>query len=70
EETLKRATELMDQAIDLYARALAASAGKPEHKPLQDQILQAITPYYKYRHNGSTDGLQQLIDKYKTSASP
>lgn len=70
EETLKKATEMMDKAIDLYARALAASAGKPEHKPLQDQLLQAITPYYKYRHNGSTAGLQQLIDKYKTPATP
>jgi tetratricopeptide (TPR) repeat protein len=70
EETLKRATELMDKVIDLYARFLGASAGKPEHKQLQDQILQAITPYYKYRHNGSTDGLQQLIDKYKAPAKP
>ncbi len=70
EETLKKATERMDQAIDLYARALGASAGKPEHKPLQDQILQNITPYYKYRHNGSTEGLQQLIDKHKAPATP
>jgi hypothetical protein len=70
EETLKKATELMDKAIDLYARALGVSAGKPEHKPLQDQLLQVITPYYKYRHNGSTEGLQQLIDKYKTPATP
>ncbi len=70
EETLKKATERMDQAIDLYARALGASAGKPQHKPLHDQLLQSITPYYKYRHNGSTDGLQQLIDKYKAPATP
>lgn len=70
DETLKKATERMDQAIDLYARALGATAGKPEHKKLEDQLLQSITPYYKYRHNGSTDGLQQLIDKYKTLATP
>ena len=61
---------MMDKAIDLYARALGASAGKPEHKQLEDQVLQSITPYYKYRHNGSTEGLQQLIDKYKTPATP
>jgi tetratricopeptide (TPR) repeat protein len=70
DETLKKATELMDKVIDLYARSLGASAGKPEHKPLKDQLLQIITPYYKYRHNGSTDGLQQLIDKYKAPATP
>jgi hypothetical protein len=32
--------------------------------------LQAVTPYYKIRHNGSTEGLHQLIDKYKTPAKP
>ena len=66
----KEATERMDKAIDLYARALGASAGKPQHKQLEDQILQNVTPYYKFRHNGSTEGLQQLIDKYKTPATP
>ena len=70
EETLKRATEKMDKVIDLYARALGVSAEKPEHKLFQDQLLEIITPYYKYRHNGSTEGLQQLIDKYKTPATP
>jgi hypothetical protein len=70
DETLKKATERMDKAIDLYARALGASAGKPQHKQLEDQVLQNITPYYKFRHNGSTEGLQQLIDKYKTPATP
>ncbi len=62
---LKKATDLMDKVIDLYARAVATSEGRPEYKQLHDQILQDMTPYYKYRHNGSTEGLQQLIDKYK-----
>ncbi len=70
DDTLKKATELMDKTIDLYAKALGASAGKPVYKDLETQILQSITPYYKYRHNGSTEGLQQLIDKYKTPATP
>jgi hypothetical protein len=70
EETLKKATEKMDQVIDLYARALGASAGKPAYKALEDQMRESITPYYKYRHGGSTEGLQQLIDKYKTPATP
>lgn len=70
EETLKKATERMDQAIEFYAKSLGVSAGKPEHKVLYDQILQVITPYYKYRHNGSIDGLQQLIDKHRVPATP
>lgn len=70
QDTLKKATELMDKVIDLYARALGAAADKAEYKPLYDRALESITPYYKYRHNRSTDGLQQLIDKYKVPAKP
>lgn len=70
QDTLKKATELMDKVIDLYARALGAAADKPEYKMLYDRALESITPYYKYRHSRSTDGLQQLIDKYKTPAKP
>lgn len=70
EETLRSASELLDKVIDLYAHAVAASEGKPEYQQLHDQIMQDLTPYYKYRHNQSTDGLRQLIDKYKTPAKP
>jgi tetratricopeptide (TPR) repeat protein len=70
EEALKKATDLMDKVIDLYARAVGTSEGRPEYKQLHDQILQDVTPYYKYRHRGSTEGLQQLIDKYKVPAKP
>lgn len=69
-EALKNATGLMDKAIDFYARAVGTSEGRPEYKQLHDQILQDMTPYYKYRHNGSIDGMQQLIDKYKVPAKP
>ena len=69
QETLKKATEMMDKVIDLYARALGTAADKPEFKPMYDQVLEQLTPYYRYRHN-STTGLQALIDKYKTPAKP
>lgn len=68
--TLTKATELMDKVIDNWARAIANADGKPEFKQLHDQVLQDLTPYYKYRHNQSTDGMQQLIDKYKAPAKP
>lgn len=64
-ELLKKAHSQLDQIIDLYARAVALSEGRPEYQQLREQILQDLESYYKYRHGGSTDGLQQLIDKYK-----
>ncbi len=62
---LKEAEAKLDQVIEFYARAIALSEGKPEYQKLHDQILEDLQSYYKYRHNNSTDGLQQLIDKYK-----
>ena len=66
---LKKATDLMDQVIDHYAHALGLASGRPEYKTLYDQVLESITPYYRYRYK-STTGLQPLIDKYKTPAKP
>jgi tetratricopeptide (TPR) repeat protein len=65
DSVLKQAYEKMDQVIDMYAHAVALSEGKEEYRPLHDRLLQDLESYYKYRHGGATDGLQQLIDKYK-----
>lgn len=66
---LKRALEKLDQVIDLYAHAVALTEGRPEHQALREQLMQPLTGYYKFRRGGSTDGLQQLIDKYKQPAA-
>ena len=65
EATLKKLEGLLDEVIDAYAHAVALSVGKQEHQAMMQQLTQDLTSYYKYRHNQSTEGLQQLIDKYK-----
>lgn len=65
DNALKQAYSLMDQMIDLYARSVALSEGNAAYQPLHDQVLQDLESYYKYRHDGSTAGLKELIDKYK-----
>jgi tetratricopeptide (TPR) repeat protein len=62
---LKQAHEKLDEVIELYAHAIGLSEGNAVYKQLHDQLLQDLEAYYKYRHNGSTEGLQQLIAKYK-----
>jgi hypothetical protein len=62
---LDQAQRKMDQVIDLYAHAVALAEGNPPYQRLHDQILGDLETYWKYRHAGSLDGLQQLIDKYK-----
>ena len=64
DEELKKAQALMDSVIDTYAHAVALSEGKPALQTVRQQYLQDLETYYKYRHQ-STEGMQQLIDKYK-----
>ena len=65
DELKAKANQLMDQMLENYGKAAAMSEGKPEYQPLHDQVVKDMTPYYKYRHNNSTDGLQEFINKYK-----
>jgi hypothetical protein len=65
EEQLTKLQGMIDSIIDSYAHAVALATGKPEHQGLLQQVMPDLTSYYKYRHNGSTEGMQQLIDKYK-----
>lgn len=62
---LTQAHSKLDQVIDLYAHAVGLAEGNATYQQLHDQLLQDLQAYYKYRHNGSMDGLQQMIDKYK-----
>jgi tetratricopeptide (TPR) repeat protein len=55
---------LLDNIINIYAHAAALATGHPQYQALLQQVVPDLTSYYKYRHQ-STEGLQQLIDKYK-----
>jgi len=66
----KKVQELLDAVIDAYARAVAVSEGNASLQQLRQQYLEDLAMYYKYRHNNSADGMQQLIDKYKVPAKP
>lgn len=67
---LKEVEAQMDKAIEYYARAIAVAGDKPQYESLRAQVRPGLEEYYKFRHNGSTNGLQQLIDKYKQTPAP
>lgn len=58
------AEKKMDQIVDIWSHTLALTEGDAQYQQLHDAVLKDVQTYYKYRH-GSTDGMQQLIDKYK-----
>jgi hypothetical protein len=68
DEELKKVLVVLDQVIDAYAHTIALSEGNDRLQPVRQQYLQDLESYYKYRHNNSTEGMQQLIDKYKVPA--
>lgn len=65
DELLKKAHMKMDEVIDLYAHVLALSEGNPQYQQLHDAIMKDFESYYQYRHEGSTEGMQEMINKYK-----
>lgn len=66
QDALKRLDAMVDSMIDVYARAAGLATGRAEYQTLLQQVIPDLTTYYKYRHNQSTQGLQQLINRYRT----
>jgi hypothetical protein len=65
---MKNVETALDKVIESYAAAVAVTEGNAQYKPVNDVLRQDLERYYKFRHKNSTDGLQQLIDKYKRPA--
>ena len=65
QEALKNLEAVVDSMIEAYAGAAALATGRPEYQMLLQQVIPDLTVYYKYRHNQSTKGLQELINRYK-----
>jgi len=70
EAALQKTLALLDSTIEAYAHFMAVSEGNPRFAESRQQSMQALEAYYKYRHNNSTEGMQQMIDKYKVAARP
>lgn len=70
DQALQKAHEILDRTIDTYARFVAVSEGNARFADSRTQTMGILEAYYKYRHNNSTAGLQELIAKYKTPAKP
>jgi len=64
---LQTIQDQMDKIIAYYAQAMGLTGDKPEFGPLKAQLKPGLEEYYKFRHNGSLEGLQQLVDKYKAT---
>ncbi len=62
---LNEALQKMDELIDWMARSAAATEGNAQYQAANSQIMEQLKAYYAYRHEGKTDGLKELVQKYK-----
>jgi tetratricopeptide (TPR) repeat protein len=62
---LNEALQKMDELIEWLARAVAATEGNAQHQAVNGQVMEQLKNYYTFRHEGKTDGLKELIQKYK-----
>jgi tetratricopeptide (TPR) repeat protein len=64
-DTLNQAIAKLDEVIDWMARAIAATEGNDQFKTAHDQLKENLKQYYSFRHENKTDGMNELIQKYK-----
>lgn len=64
QEAMQKVLLMLDQVIDSYAHMLAVSESDARFAKMRPELMQDFETYYKFRHH-STDGMQQLLDKYK-----
>jgi hypothetical protein len=62
---LDQALARMDELVDTLARAAAAMEGDARYQQMQPQVMEQLKQYYSFRHDNKTDGLKELIEKYK-----
>ena len=67
---LARAQAGLDRVIETYAQAVGMTEGNAQYQQAHDALKDDVTKFYKFRHNNSDAGLQQLLDKYKKPATP
>jgi tetratricopeptide (TPR) repeat protein len=65
DQLLKEAQGKMDEIIEMWAHALGLAQGNAQYQSFADQLRPELENYYKYRHGGSTKGLDEMVAKYK-----
>ena len=58
---LEKINVVMDRIIDAYARAVALASKDPQQQGARTAWLNRLTELYKFRHNDSDAGLNELI---------
>ena len=67
---LANVQQVIDRMIDAYARAVALAGTDEKYKANKPAWLESLTTWYKYRHNDSEVGLNDLIASVMSKPLP
>ena len=67
---LETVNKVLDKIIDAYARAVALAGSDSQHQNAKAQWTARLTELYKFRHNSSDAGLNELIAGILTQPLP
>ena len=58
---LENINQVIDRMIDAYARAVALAGSDPANQTAKKEWMDSVSTWYKYRHNQSDAGLNEMI---------
>jgi hypothetical protein len=58
---LENINQVIDRMVDAYARAVALAGNDPKYQTPKKDWMEGLSTWYKYRHNQSEAGLNELI---------
>jgi hypothetical protein len=67
---VEKLNQVVDRLIDYYARAVNAAGTDPKYARKKTEWSEHVTVFYKFRHNGTTDGLEDYIANVMNSPLP
>ncbi len=67
---LENANQMIDRAIDAFARAVALAGSDPKKSAIKSDAMSRLTDWYKIRHDKSDAGLDKLIAEVLSKPLP
>jgi hypothetical protein len=67
---LENINQVVDRMIDAYARAVALAGADPKYQANKKDWLEGLTTWYKYRHNDTATGLDEMIASVMSKPLP
>jgi hypothetical protein len=67
---LENINQVIDRMIDAYARAVALAGTDPKNAAAKKEWMEALTTWYKYRHNNSDTGLNDMLASITSKPLP